>query len=277
MDYTYNYNISQTLNDKVNLTKLETEIRESDIIISLDFITLNDVIISINFKGELSDIDENKLNDIIILHNGEVIDYMIPQKVKIIEEPTPDGMNITQGHYKATSFLLDISGSTGEYVKDISYPYYISIISAQWVNTIDNIGDTASFIISPDTLIGAIVSGATIGQSEFYVQDSVIGALDMGYIISINGENLGQIYKIDKIKKKITTEFKTKNSYNIGSLIRMGISVVDVYYFNGTGVVTIGSSKIGSSIIPPNTIMRIGYNNINGLPKKFSLLIDYSY
>ena len=241
------------------------------------YVSVNNITISVNFKVELSDNDEIILNNIINNHTGEVINYLVPQKVKIVEEPTPDGTNITQGNYRATSIIIDIPDNIGTYYRDLSFPYYISIISAQWINSIENIGDVAKFIVAPNTIIGAITSGTTSGQTEFYVQDTVIGALNMGYFVSIGDDDLGQVYSIDKNNFKINTELEINKSYNPGTLVKMHIPIVDNFYFNGEGVIQIGNSKIGSSIIPPNTIMRIVYENNNGSAKKFSIFIDYSY
>ena len=277
MKATYDYNVSQTLNDKVNIDRLETEIQKSTIIIALDYISVNNLIISINFKDELSDSDENTLNIIVSNHTGEVINYLVPQKVKIVEESTPDGENLTQGHYQARSYMIDVPAVVGEYYVEDSFPYYISIASAQWFCNEENLGDEASFVLGHDTIVGALLSGTTSGDTEFYVSDTVIGAMDLGFCIKIGDEELGDVWVIDKVNKKITSEFGTSLTHNPGTLVRMCVAVVKIFHFTGVGLMQIGDAKIGTSLIPPNMKMRMIYKNNNGLSKKISFCMDYSY
>jgi len=70
----YTYNIIDFPNDKVDINKLENEIRESDITTALDYINSNASICDIWFKAELSILDSTAtLPAIIAAHDGEHI------------------------------------------------------------------------------------------------------------------------------------------------------------------------------------------------------------
>ena len=68
----YTFNITDFGNDKVNIPKLSSEIRESDITIALDYINTNPEICDIWFKAEVSSTDSTvTLPAIVSAHDGE--------------------------------------------------------------------------------------------------------------------------------------------------------------------------------------------------------------
>lgn len=69
----YTYNITDFPNDKVNCGKLTTEIRQSNIVIALDYINANPTICDIWFKDSLSEVDTTTLDNIVAAHDGEAI------------------------------------------------------------------------------------------------------------------------------------------------------------------------------------------------------------
>lgn len=277
---TYNYIFSiidDFINKKVNVKKLQEEIQTSTIITSLYSINVENQNCIIIFKAQLSTDDETILQNMVSVHDGEPYTYQEPQKVRIIEESNSNGEQKTQGQYKAMSINVDISGGTGIYTKEISFPYYVSIASAQWFCNTENIGDESSFYLAPDTIIGVNVSEVLSGTNELYVSPTVIQNIYMGYNVKIGDEELGTVIEIDSINYKIKTEFNAINTYPIGSYISMTIRLVDKFVFSGLGIIQIGTAKIGTSLIPPNVSMKVVYNNKSGIAKKFSFFMDYSY
>ena len=72
----YTYNITDFLNDKVNIPKLTLEINDSTSLISaeLDYINTDESECEIWFKSALSPIDSTaNLPDIVAVHDGEPI------------------------------------------------------------------------------------------------------------------------------------------------------------------------------------------------------------
>lgn len=275
----YTYQISQFLNKKVNLTSLELSIRSSMITVALDYSITNETECDIFFKSTLNETEIGILLSIVNKHEGTPLPYIeLPQRVKIVEESS-DGVYKTGGHYQAITLILDISGSTGLYTKDISFPFPIGIFSASWFCNTENLGDIASFIIAPDRIIGIITSAVTSGDTYIYVSPTVIQYLKIGYSVKINNENLGRAYEVDSINNRIKTEYKPINNYSINTptYIKMSINIVEYFYFSGIGQGKIGDGKIGAEIIPSNTVLRIEYNNNNGRQKVFSIFMDMYY
>lgn len=95
-EFVYNYTIDQFPNHKFDLSKLDREIRESDIIISLDYLLGNETDVNIFFKADISTEGWSTLSGIINIHDGidDYVDYTpvsivstaIEQPVKILEE-----------------------------------------------------------------------------------------------------------------------------------------------------------------------------------------------
>ena len=44
-----------------------------------------------------------------------------------------------------------------------------------------------------------------------------------------------------------------------------------------SGIFVVANSKIGGSYIPANTVIKFRYNNLEGSPKKFNVLLEYLY
>lgn len=275
----YEYTFYQFSNNKVYAPTLETEIRISSITISLNYINLIGTDCSIIFKSTLSASEITTLDTIVANHTGIIPFDSIPTRVKVVEENSDTGIINTQGHYQATSIVLDIPALVGTYSTDLIYPYYISITSAQWFCNIESLGDVASFVIAPDTLIGTITQDANSGDTIIHVSDSVLSNIQLGYEVKVGNDELGKTYDVDMINKTITTEIALQNSYSASeaTFVFITVNVVDKFLYTGVGLVEIGDAKIGSSLIPPNTTMRVIYNNINGLAKKIAIFIDYSY
>lgn len=274
--FSYTYPISSFPNKKANAVRLEQDIHESDIIIGLYHITIANSQCIIVFKSELSDSEELLLNEIISIHTGDRIDSDL-QKVKVFEESS-DGIYRTGGHYMGTSFSINVPEGVGTYTKDYSFPYYISIVSAEWFNNIENIEDHAAFELAPDTIIGVIMSGATSGNTTFVVSDTVVDNICLGYYVKIGGVDLGRVFSVDKNNFTITTEYPIPIDMTpYTTPVMMTVKLIDDYLFNGVGKSELGRSKIGSEVIPPNTILRLVYKNVNGQAKTFSCLVDMLY
>ena len=86
MNFQYTYDLTSFPNNKYSEDSLSKEIQDSAIIISLDYITGYTSNIGIFFKAELSDTDENILDDIISQHQGVPLLVSTIQDVNIITE-----------------------------------------------------------------------------------------------------------------------------------------------------------------------------------------------
>lgn len=82
MSINYTYSISETFpNNKIDITKLENEIRDSDIYIALDYILQSGDNCEIYFKNSLDANDWATLSGIVESHDGKPISYIRPPKM----------------------------------------------------------------------------------------------------------------------------------------------------------------------------------------------------
>ncbi len=219
----------------------------------------------------------------VINDNGQKIsdDFSeadIPEEILIKEENIRTG-----GHYQAQSYELDVPASTGWVTKDISWPIPVSILSAEWVNRSEYNHDEAEFQIAPDTIIGTISVDVSVGTTEITVSSTVIDNAEVGYYIILtdgaNSDDCGRIISIDSDNSKITVETATTNSFASATptYVKQTVKMVPHMQLNANSRTQLGESKIGGSYIPANKILRLRYNNTDGVAKTFSFILEYLY
>jgi hypothetical protein len=101
--------------------------------------------------------------------------------------------------------------------------------------------------------------------------------MSLGFFITINGQDLGRVIDKDENNLTITIENPLVSNLQPMTFIYFTIKIVPRWRFNAPGFCSVGESKIGASLIPANTIMRMLYHNISGKPKWFAISIDYLY
>jgi hypothetical protein len=276
MIFQYNFELTEFPNGKCDLTKLANEIRNSTIKKALDYITQSLGYISAGFKEELDSTDSSILNNIISSHDGESDNEPETTFVKIKEETHGE----TQGHFQSRTMHLYTDGSALVQNCDISFPYPISLFSAEWLVAEDHVGDSAEFHLGPDTIIGYLTQTLNSGDSSIYVSDTVMENIKLGFYIGIEDSSLfGRVISKDTENKCIEIEYPKAEIFNAGSLVKMTVKIVPEWKFIAPGFCSVGESKIGASFIPSNTILRMVYHNENGLTHKklFGISIDYLY
>lgn len=97
-DYKYNYTIDQFPNNKYDLSKLDREIRASDITVSLNYLSGYEDNVDIFFRAELDNKEWTTLSGVVAVHDGEddgvsytevkivSIDSDVEQPVRLNEE-----------------------------------------------------------------------------------------------------------------------------------------------------------------------------------------------
>ena len=271
------------LKTTVDIERLDHEIRMSSIVTAIDHIDfLEPDQLSVWFKDALSNNDNLTLDNLVTIHTGEpwIRDEKSTPVVVMEQDPT-DPERRTGGHYQSSSIAIDVPASTGLFSQDFSFPIPISLLSASIVPTPDMQGDVASFYVSPDTEIGVLVQDATVGSGSFVVSQSVIDNIALGYEVSLydglKEEELGRVINIST--NTIMTEFKTQSSFSASTPTKVRMSIEFVRYFEifGDKRLDFGSTKIGGSYIPANAILRLKYNNKNGIAKRLVFMLEYLY
>lgn len=202
-------------------------------------------------------------------------------KTKIIEEEIGKE---TGGHFQAQSFEITTISTIDWYEKNFSFPMPISLLSATWINKASNDGDEVEFIVAPDTTTGSITAAVAVGATVIDVSQTVIDNAKLGYYLKLddgtNVDDVGRITNIDTINSKITVETPTVNAFAVATptYIKQSVKLVPKVMLVGTNAqIELGTSKIGGSSIPANTILRARYNNLSGSAETFSFILQYLY
>lgn len=278
---TYPYSIStDTPNNLVQTERLAAEIFSSNILIALESINTNADALSINFKGNISTLEQTTLDTIVGTHTGEAYKeadtVIVENEVTILEEKVKTG-----GHYQATAYKLVLDQvDAGEWVHlDMVWPHPISILSAEYTDKDENKDDLAQFIVAPGTVAGYLTSEVAADAHELEVSDTYLEVLEIGYYVAIGDLDLGRCIGIDLVNKLITVENNTNAIYPQYTPVKIEIRMLPCLHFSGGTVSkTLGKSKIGGSFLPAGTPLRFSYQrNDTDTSKEFIFIIDYLY
>lgn len=279
MDYGYSYNLSSFPNGKCDISRLNQEVHDSDIVIALDYINEASNQVTLFFKAELTDDQELTLSQIIANHSGDPLPENIVQNVKVVVEQPKyvESGNVTQELFCAESIIIDVSAQIGTSYHDVSWPFNIGLKSGTIYVSDSMVGDEMSVKIAPNTIIGVITSNLNIGDSSIYVSPTVIQNVKYGQYIGLPQQNkeLGRVISLGSDHLTFTPASDT--SANAGSYIGMCAKIIPYTYFNTIGKIEIGKTLTTANRIPANTKIRIEYTNNNGTAKKVSFFIEYLY
>lgn len=277
--FNYSYTLEEFKNGIVNLDSLEKEIRDSDILVALAFITLNgDVIIS--FKAELSDNDENILNEIVANHTGEalkesnIVDVnLITENKKTIEH----GFELPNKFYMSESWTLDINASEGEQSFYISKPFPISLLNAKLQVTEEMVNDTMEAYVGDPMTVGIVAVDASEGATELYVNPESLAYLKIGRFVGINNQLFNRIIDVDLTTNKIKLQYPIDFDISAYTYIQLIIKIADNLFFNSVQSLDIGQAVPTGQRVPANMPIKIIYKNYSGKSKKVMLFIEYLY
>lgn len=269
----YTYNITDFLNDKVDLYNLTETINDANL--PLKHIVLGDTDCYIHMLLELTTEQKTLLDSIIAMHDGNNI--VEEEVVSIIRVKEEEEIGKTNGHFQSYVIDIDINKSGTTYVDKV-FPFNISLFSSEWLVSDLHVGDIAEFHLAPDTPVGVLTVSIPSGTTVLNVNNTIIENVDVGYFIKIGNDDLGWCIAKDTENMTITVENPTTIEHNAMDYILMTIKVVPRWKFTATGYCSVGESKIGASYIPANTPLRLVYHCINGIDEKtFGISIDYLY
>jgi hypothetical protein len=209
-----------------------------------------------------------------------IVDERAELKVQIQEESVETG-----GHFRLDNYYFTCPGNTTTYY-DFSIPINISVLSYKLVVQSNMADDQFGGVVSPDTTIGVITAnvGPTdkiINVSSTVVQNAYIG-MECNLFDGTNTDVLGFISDIDTQNNQITVQNSPVSSYlaTTPTQVRIGIKMandVKIPKFTNGGYMEVGSSKIGASHLPANTVTRVKYINNSSDTKECHVLYEYLY
>jgi predicted amino acid-binding ACT domain protein len=185
----------------------------------------------------------------------------IIKEVAIIEEE--EGKE-TGGRFRAEKMEVSVGASVGDYSNTYSYPTDRALLAAEVDVATEWIGDEVSVHVSPDTIIGTLTSESAASATIHDVSQSVIDNIALGFIVSINGEDLGECIAIDTVNLKITTQTSLAASAPSSTPVKITIIMADHVPMTAAVSKIVGESKIGASHLPANTVVKVIYHNLTG-------------
>ena len=195
-----------------------------------------------------------------------------------------DASTLTEGHFQKTNKIMSIPAGEAGAVEEhtFSYPYPVSILSADWLIGTENHNDEVCFVVGEDTVIGSITVAADVGDTVLNVSSTVPAVIRIGGYIKIDSEMCYRCTAIDATAGTITVEQPLQEAKAVNDLVKMTVAPVCKYYLycsKASEIRTekIGLSKWGGSDIPANTIMKIKYTNNGTAAKNFVFGYELEY
>jgi len=269
---------TDTLNGELDSAKLHIAIQISSIATALDRIDTAGGLADVWFKDVLSAGDQTTLTSLFSAHDGVPIGPT-PSRVKIIEETESSD---TGGSYQAQSFEVVVPASGGWYEQQFSFPFPISLFSAEWIHKSNMEGDNVEFEIAPDTITGVITADVAQDDTVISVQATVTGNAKVGRFIVLDDgtvEDMGRILSISESSGTLTMETPASRSLlaSAPTYVKQTIKMVPHIHLESMGRVELGKDVIGGSYIPANYPLCVRYQNNEGTAKVFSFIIEYKY
>lgn len=207
-----------------------------------------------------------------------IVDSKRDVEVIIKEEDVKTG-----GHYQARTFEIDVAASDSTKELEISFPFPVSLLAAEWVNKAAFEGDQIQVCVGMKTTIGSITENVAASATTFDVSQSVIDNAFVGQLVHLsdgtNEDLCGRIISIDSVNKKITCETATTQSFLAATptYVKVSVEMMPKGPLDDSGRAQVGGAKIGGSYIPANTTVTVTYFNDSGTAKKMRFVWEYLY
>ena len=205
-----------------------------------------------------------------------IVDTISPNVVNINQEAVPTGE-----HYRFDTKAFTATANTTT-LYSFSFPIPVSLFEGSFVSSVDNRGDTWSWIVSENTTVGALTATANENDTVLSVSSTVVQYVEKGFEVRLvsggTSQNLGLVLAVDELNNTITVQTACTQTFNAGTYVQMSIVFMRDCEFGHPWVYEYGSSKIKSSYIPANTIIKVYYtNNSPDTDKRIVVNMEYLY
>jgi hypothetical protein len=170
------------------------------------------------------------------------------------------------------------------------YPIKICAMTIRFNTTMANTGDHINLIVNPDTVIGALTSAVTAGDTVLNVSSTVTTYAKVGHFVTItDGTNTDEklwVTAVDDVGGTITvwpytdggpTPGTIANNYSAGAGILLNVYAVNSFVFGAPGVQVFGEDKVSGTMIPAGSTIKLIYTNNENKIKDFTLQFEYMF
>ena len=208
----------------------------------------------------------------------QIVDTRKTDAITIRQEDVPTG----ERYFFSTQQFTALANQTTTY--SFSYPINISLLETQFVSSAENTGDSWSWVIFENTTIGAITSDVSVSDTVINVSSTVTSSIDIGFYASLfdgtNTADLGMVVAKDATAGTITVQTPSTHSFSTATptYVRMSIYFCKDMEFGHPWLIDYGGSKIKTSSVPANTVIKVYYtNNHETLDKRIVVYLEYMY
>lgn len=294
-DALYTYSVQDDFpNHKVDLSRLQQEIRDSAIVVALRDILVEGDDCNIWFKDALSSGDETILDGIVAVHSGEPLAPKLP--VQPVKDIDVEGLDSDYARTMVKGINFDVAAGVWA-KKTASWPYGVDLLNGEGYAGFADDGDKAAFRVAP-TLIGVAVAPADQGATQIVIDDGIKGlfadkTVFPGMFVKFERGGDPQNPQGPDNPDPESDEYEIEsfdadtNTITVAPGLETGISVMDLVYlaiYYGREIeiqqgehVDVGGTAAGSAYVPANTSFEIWYYNTGAASKRVRLRLNCKY
>jgi len=217
-------------------------------------------------------------NSHTITSSATVIVSKVESKdVIITQEIIPTG-----GSYRAETRKLTMVGND-TVQDDRAWLFPANALAIQFHTSAENIGDTVTLAIAPNTTVGILTSDVAVNDTILNVSSTVTDFIRVGYELTltdgINTEVLGVVVNVNPGAGQVTVETACPTAFAAATptYVQQTVYFIKDFYLQGPYTYKLGDTTIGSSYIPTGTIVRIKYTNNSAAAKTFVGIVELFY
>ena len=188
------------------------------------------------------------------------------------------------GWYQSSTVKLEIPmGTPGDITEVITiYPFDLYIWSASLSQPNNAEGDTFTYVVAPDTILGVLTQNALIGNTSVYLstESAAFFYLTRGCEISftdgINTQYVDRVTALDTANGIVSFETPLVYDFNIGTYLRFTVYPIRNHVMDYVRDRMFFAQKgLQAKYIPANTTIKILYGNMNGQSKNVYFQLEY--
>jgi hypothetical protein len=256
MTQSYLYSLSTDFSNLLNPDQFQHLIEHEPLITKLTLgVTVEADVVSMLFDEALTVGEQTALTALVTNYI-----YRPPEESGIVvikEEETATGK-----HFQVKTIHVTAAASETK-VHDETWDHPIGVLSVTIYNKASMEGDVVKVLIAPGTVVGALTSDVTAGDTTFNVSATVVQNMAIGYKLSLsdgtNVDDCGLVTAIDLASSTVTVNTATVNSFAAATptYVLMTVCMMEHELPGFDYPLEFGESKIGASHIPAGKIVRI--------------------
>ena len=182
----------------------------------------------------------------------------------------------TNDFYMTEGIYFDIPAGVGTSTFNYFIPVKSCVYGFKLAVTSNHVGDECSAIFNPETIVGGVTRPISIGDTTINVSETVTQYVVPGFSIVIDGEE-HYVTDTNITAGTLTVRETFTAHHNPGTYVRINPYIIKTYQMALVGMQDIGYGKMGGKMMIAGDCIRILYKNNNGVAKRLSVNMEYTY